>query len=237
MAKGPHTSMVIRLLALTAACVLVSGGMASPAAAQPPTLPPAPPVEPIANPAPPPPPPDTGLVQSPPPQVVTTPDGWTLTLAATNESQLPVPPLTTAVSSREYLAAATFSGAIEGSGNTELAGGTLEVGYQIGCGINLDKVSLGGDLGLDSLSLALDDDIGIGIGGSIEVTLLPGRVEQVTVLKKEFSGTSTRVTVKDVQIMIDGCAGQSFLRSYAILTSSTTDTDDIVAYYGATKAV
>ena len=46
-----------------------------------------------------------------------------------------------------------------------------------------------------------------------------------------------RVTLKDTHIKVDGCVGQSFLRSYAVLTSSTTDTDDIVAYYGVTKSV
>ncbi|WP_197514793.1 MspA family porin, partial [Mycobacterium sp. 852013-50091_SCH5140682] len=44
------------------------------------------------------------------PGVVTTPDGWKLTVAATNESQLPIAPLTTAASSREYLVAGTFTG-------------------------------------------------------------------------------------------------------------------------------
>ena len=46
-----------------------------------------------------------------------------------------------------------------------------------------------------------------------------------------------RVTIKDTHIKVDGCVGQSFLRSYATLTSSTADTDDIVAYYGVTKSV
>jgi hypothetical protein len=31
------------------------------------------------------------------------------------------------------------------------------------------------------------------------------------------------------------CVGASSLRSYAILTSSNGDTDDVVAYYGVTK--
>jgi hypothetical protein len=47
------------------------------------------------------PPPDTGVVASADPGVVTSPDGWTLTVVATNETQLPIAPLTTAVSSRE----------------------------------------------------------------------------------------------------------------------------------------
>jgi MspA len=185
-------------------------------------------------------PPDPAAVASAPPGVLTTPDGWILTVAATDETQLPVTPLTTAVSSREYLAAGTFTGTVEGDGSTELNGGTLVVGYQIGCGITLDKVTLGGGISLGGFDLfPLPDalDLGAGFGGSIEVDLLPGEVQDVQVMAKEFSGTTTRVTLKDVHITIDGCAGQSFLRSYAILTSASTGAEDIVAYYGITKAV
>ena len=57
----------------------------------------------------------------------------------------------------------------------------------------------------------------------------------MTVDKKKFKGTSARVTVRDIHIKVDNCVGASSLRSYAILTSSSTDEDDIVAYYGVTK--
>nr|WP_234787711.1 MspA family porin [Mycolicibacterium novocastrense] len=191
-----------------------------------------------------PPPPDTGAVASGSPGVATTPDGRTLTVTATNETQLPVAPLTTATSSRDYLAGGTFTGKIEGSGSTELDGGKMVVGYQIGCGITLDKVFLQGDVGLGGIDLfptpeLFQDEIEVGldIGGSFAVNLSPGEVEDVEVVKKKFKGTTTRVTLKDVHITIDGCVGQSFLRSFVILTSSTTDTDDIVAYYGVTKTV
>ncbi len=50
--------------------------------------------------------------------------------------------------------------------------------------------------------------------------------------KKKFKGKQTRVTLKDVHIKIDSCVGQSFLRSYAVLTSKSSGTEDIVAYYG-----
>lgn len=186
------------------------------------------------------PPVDPAAVASAPPGVLTTPDGWILTVAGTDETQLPVAPLTTAVSSREYLAAGTFTGTVEGEGSTELRGGSLVVGYQIGCGITLDKVTLGGGVSLGGFDLfPLPDalDFGAGFGGSIEVDLLPGEVQDVQVMAKEFSGTTTRVTLKDVHITIDGCAGQSFLRSYSILTSASTGAQDIVAYYGVTKAV
>ena len=44
-----------------------------------------------------PPPLDNGIVASSPPSVVVTPDGWTLSVMAGEETQLPVAPLTTAL--------------------------------------------------------------------------------------------------------------------------------------------
>lgn len=226
--------MSTRFAILATVWMLAPIGTAPFASAQPDPAPPLPPVQQAADSAP---PPDTGSVLSAAPGVVTTPDGWNLRVSATDETQLPVAPLTTAVSSREYLVGGTFTGAVEGSGDTDLDGGKLEVGYQIGCGIDLDKVELVGAVSAGAALLPFVPEVGIGIGGEIDVILLPGEVEEVSVVEKEFSGTTSRVTLKDVHITIDGCAGQSFLRSYAKLTSSTTNSDDIIAYYGVTKAV
>ena len=189
------------------------------------------------------PPPDNGVVASADPGVVTTPDGWILTVAGANESQLPVAPLTTAVSSREYLVAGTFTGTIGGHGKTSLNGGTLEAGYQIGCGIELGQVRLIGQIGIGTSGSAipganlLPTGLTFPISGTIEIHPKPGQVTTVTVDKKTYKAAPVRVTLKDTHIKVDGCVGQSFLRSYATLTSSTTDTDDVVAYYGVTKAV
>jgi MspA len=40
-----------------------------------------------------------------------------------------------------------------------------------------------------------------------------------------------------MHIKIDGCVGQSYLRSYATLTSSSDNGDDVVSYLGVTMAV
>jgi hypothetical protein len=186
------------------------------------------------------PPPDNGVVASAEPGVVTSPDGWVLTVTAKDETQLPVAPLTTAVSSREYLVGGTFTGTVTGHGKTSLNGGTLEAGYQIGCGIELGQVRLIGQAGA-TLGFA-NGLTGLGslqfpLSGTIEIHAKPGTVSTVTVDKKDFKAAPVRVTLKDTHIKVDGCVGQSFLRSYATLTSSTTDTDDVVAYYGVTKAV
>jgi hypothetical protein len=188
------------------------------------------------------PPPDNGIVASSDPAVVTTPDGWVLTVKASNESELPVAPLTTAVSSREYLVGGTFTGTVGGGGKTSLNGGSLEAGYQIGCGIELGQIRLIGQAGVSFSGSNLTGGLvptgmTFPLSGTLEIHPKPGTVSTVTVDKKTFKSAPVRVTLKDTHIKVDGCVGQSFLRSYATLTSSTTDTDDVVAYYGTTKAV
>ena len=73
------------------------------------------------------------------PGILDTPDGWHLSVVGSNETQLPVAPLTTAISSREYLISGTFTGTITGGGKTKLTGGSMEAGEQIGCGIISDE--------------------------------------------------------------------------------------------------
>jgi hypothetical protein len=226
--------MLNRFATLAAVCLLAAIAVSPLASAEPP--PPPDPAAPVADA-----PPDNGIVASSAPGVVTTPDGWTLTVSGSNESQLPVAPLTTAVSSREYLVAGTFTGAVSGEGSSTLTGGTLDTGYQIGCGIELGQVRLIGSVGLSTSGSTLGGLIPTGLSvplsGTLEIHLKPGTVNNVSVDKKSFKAAPVRVTIKDVHIKLDGCVGQSFLRSYATMTSSTTDTDDIVAYYGVTKAV
>ena len=225
--------MLNRFATLTAVCLLVPVGTAPLASADPDPAP----AVPVADAGP---PPDTGAVASEVPGIAHTQDGRTLTVSANDETQLPVPPLTTALSSRDWLVGGTFMGDITGSVN----GGTLEAGYQIGCGIAMDKIKLNGSIGITAapgLSLtAPAGALGLGgltfpIQGQIEVEPRPGEVINVPVDKKTFKGTTTRVTLRDIHIKIDNCVGASSLRSYAVLTSSGTDTDDIVAYYGVTK--
>jgi hypothetical protein len=62
-------------------------------------------------------------------------------------------------------------------------------------------------------------------------------VNIVPVDKKTFKGTKAHVNINGYRIKVDGCAGQSFIRSYATFTSSTDNTDDVVTYLGATKAI
>ncbi|MEI6254187.1 MAG: MspA family porin [Mycobacteriaceae bacterium] len=238
-----------RVAPLIALCCAAAVAAAGPAIADPPAdpaLPPpvaaaeAPPIPPApaAGAAPPAPPVDTGAVASEVPGIAKTLDGRTLTVVGKDETQLPIAPLTTSLAARDWLVGGTFTGMTTG----DVAGGTLEVGYQIGCGVEMDKVKLNGGLtgilgntNFGGAGVILPPSVSIQGQGQFEVEPRPGTITNMTVDKKSFKGTSARVTIRDVHIKVDNCVGASSLRSYAVLTSSATDDDDVVAYYGVAK--
>ena len=192
----------------------------------------------VANATPPGPPLDTGVVPSEAPVTAETLDGRTITVAAKDETQLPVAPLTTSLSSRDWVVGGTFTGETTGS----VGGGTLEVGYQIGCGVEMDKVKLNGGLtgilgntNFGQSGLILPPSASIQAQGQIEVEPRPGTITNVAVNTKTFKDTAARVSLSDIHIKVDNCVGASSLRSYAVLTSSGPDGDDIIAYYGVPK--
>ena len=102
--------MVKRYAAVAAICMLIPFGTAPLASADPQ---PDPSVQPAANPeAPLPPSSADGAAPSGPPGVLYTPDGCVLTVVGSDESEVPVEPLTTAITSREYDVSGTFTGTI-----------------------------------------------------------------------------------------------------------------------------
>ena len=231
---------MFRSASLLGVCLLIATAAAPRVLADPPADPN---VAPVANAA-----PTPGAPAAPMPSGApgsfTTPDGWVLSVAASNESIEPVASLTNSPWSREYIVDESFLGTVTGAGKTKLAGGSMEVGYQIGCGItqdDLESISTGGitpGLGIPFLSGTIFPIVlGLSATQQLKIDLKPGVINIVPVGKKSFKGTKSKVTVTGYRIKIDGCAGQSFIRSYATLTSSTDDTDDVVTYLGVTKAV
>jgi len=196
------------------------------------------------------PPVDDGKVASTPPATTKAPDGATLTVSAKDETQMPAAPLTTAISTREYIVGGVYNGMVKGSEETPK--GILEVGYQIGCGIDMSTsngVSLTGTAGISPsigyfgldfpgvLPDGLVPAIAGNIGGGITVGLKPGIINNVPVTKKEYKGAEPWVSISNFHVKIDGCVGESFIRSYATLTKSTDQGDAILSWFGVTKAV
>ena len=195
------------------------------------------------------PPADDGKVASTPPITDKSPDGRIMTVGGRDESQPPVPPLTTAISTREYQVSGTFTGSLKGPGGGP-AKGVLEVGYQIGCGIDMTtgngvivSGNIGGAAGIGVGIRPSDGNdfeipsIGANIGGGVAVSLKPGLVNILPVTRKTFVGTAPWVGIHKFRIKIDGCVGESFIRSYATLAKSNDDGDGILSWYGITKNV
>jgi len=237
---------VIRVIGAVGLCLAT----AAPAAADP--EPPAPgpgvpAVEPVAavEAAP---PVDPGIVASAPPVTTEAPDGATLTISSRDETQLPAAPLTTAISSREYVVGGVFTGSVAGTGDTP--SGVFEVGYQIGCGIDMSTsngVSMTGTAGINPgigfvdiippFDNFLVPSIGANLAGAVTVGLKPGIIDSIPVTKKRYTGDAPWISINNFRVRIDGCVGESFIRSYAILTKSTDEGEAILSWYGVTKAV
>ena len=194
---------------------------------------------------------DDGKVASSPAQATTAPDGSILTISAKDETQLAVAPLTTAISTREYVVGGVFNGSVKGSPDGT-PGGVFEVGYQIGCGIDMSTsngVSIIGTAGINPsvtyfgwdfnnvLPDGLAPGIGGNLGGGLTVGLKPGIINVVPVTKKQYKGTAPWVSVSNFRIKIDGCVGQSFIRSYATLSRSTDEGEAVLSWFGVTKTV
>ncbi len=201
-----------------------------------------------------PPPADDGKVVSSPPETAHTLDGWTMTVGGKDETQVVIAPLTTALSSREYEVGGTFTGSLKDpSGTPAPAKGVLEVGYQIGCGIDMTTgtgVLLGGTAGgnagittfgglsiLNPVPAVLFPNAGVNVGGSVAVSLKPGIINVIPITKKAYASSDPWVWVSHQRIKIDGCVGQSFIRSFALLSKATAEGDEIASWYGATKMV
>lgn len=144
-----------------------------------------------------------------------------------------------------------FNGSLKGPGEGTPKG-VLEVGYQIGCGIDMltsNGVSLTGTAGIQPsvgyfgldfpgvLPDGLVPGIGANFAGGVTVGLKPGIVNNVPITKKEYKSSEPWVSVSNFRIKIDGCVGESFIRSYATLSKSTDAGDAILSWYGTTKAI
>jgi hypothetical protein len=127
----------------------------------------------------------------------------------------------------------------------------FEVGYQIGCGIDMSTsngVSLTGTAGVSPsityFGFDFDGVVPDGIAptsaptwpAASPVGLKPGIINVVPVTKKAYKGAEPWVSISNFRIKIDGCV-ESFIRSYAILTKSNDLGDAILSWYGVTKTV
>ncbi|MCV7068997.1 MspA family porin, partial [Mycolicibacterium farcinogenes] len=71
--------------------------------------------------------------------------------------------------------------------------------------------------------------VGSNIGGGITIGLKPGIINLIPVAEKN-SRHRAMVMISNFRVKIDGCVGQSFIRSYAVLTRSTDESEAVLAW-------
>lgn len=242
--KGPGIRRAVVLLAtsLSIATATAPAGFADPPA-DPAVVPAEPSATPAGNtagvsPVP------SGPLPSGKPGTLTTPEGLVLSVSAAKESIDPVTALTNTPWSREYVVSGVFSGTMTGAGQAEVRGGVLEAGYQIGCGITQQDLHSISSAGLTpGTGIPFVDGelfpvfLNANASQQLRIVLEPGRVNVVSVTKKAFEGDWARVSITGLRVRVDGCAGQSFVRSFATFTGSTDDNAAVVTYLGVTRAV
>ena len=127
----------------------------------------------------------------------------------------------------------------------------LEVGYEIGCGIDMSTSNGFSMANGSGIAPSIGAELPLGPGqppiaiplvtgtynNVVSVGLKPGFVVVVPVVRKEFKGANPWIMISDFHIKIDGCVGQSFIRSYSTLTRVTDESDVVLSYVGSTKAV
>ncbi|WP_280265009.1 MspA family porin [Nocardia wallacei] len=121
---------------------------------------------------------------------------------------------------------------IDGDGAAPVNAGTLKLGYQIGCQVD---VTSGAAIGV---AIGPNVTIGVtsGIGGSATISptvyLKPGTITDIPFATKPLTGRHGSITSDQVHIKIDGCMGPVSLRSYAQVNISTPTADNSLAVYG-----
>jgi hypothetical protein len=169
-------------------------------------------------------------------QAADTDDGWHFSAGLVKMTINSVPNMAATPLTKEAFVTGKAVAKIDGSGKSPVNSGTLLMGAQLGCQLDLSQggnVGANADIGISGGFTSLSDFgpyADLGINGSIN--LLPGNIKTLGLGKMSLKGRSGEVTVHDAHIKVDGCAGVVSLRFFAY-TSITTDLgNDSVNTYG-----
>ncbi|MFD0362764.1 MspA family porin [Nocardia sp. GCM10030253] len=171
---------------------------------------------------------------------ISTEDGWDLQISKTAEDVQRVPNLAATPFTREGFVSLSAAADISGEGRAAVNSGTVQLGYQIGCQADVTNglsLGLSAAIGPNAMVTVVPQP-GLAVGGSalvlpnISATIKPGTISSITLGTKALAGVHGSISVDQVQIKIDACAGAVSLRSFAIVSISTATADNSVAVYG-----
>ena len=173
-------------------------------------------------------------------QSADTDDGWHLSAALTRMTINSVPNMAATAFTREGFVTGKAEATITGNGAIPVNSGTLVVGLQLGCQVDLSEggsLSAGADAGINpgfSSGSNLLSVIGpyAEINGNASINLLPGTITNLGLGKKELKGPTGEIVIHDAHVKVDACGGQVAVRFFASVVIETDKSDDSVNAYG-----
>jgi MspA protein len=172
-------------------------------------------------------------------QSAVTDDGWHLTAALTMMAINSVPNMAATAFTREGFVTGKAAASIDGNGSSAVNSGTLVLGLQLGCQIDLSEGgSIGGDadIGINPSFSGGNAFTAIGpyadLGGNVSINLLPGTITNLGLGKKALKGRTGEIVVHDAHVKVDACGGPVSVRFFATAMIDTDKSDDSVNAYG-----
>ncbi|WP_225730494.1 MULTISPECIES: MspA family porin [unclassified Nocardia] len=169
-----------------------------------------------------------------------TDDGWQLSITKSMENLDRYPNLAATMFTREGFVSLKAAAEVTGAGRAPIASGTVALGYQIGCQVDVSSgltMGLGLSIG-PNISVTISQYPGVTVGGSamvtpnVSTTIKPGSITTIPFGTKPLAGPHASITAEQVQVKIDACMGPVSLRSYATAAISTPTADNSVTVYG-----
>jgi hypothetical protein len=173
-------------------------------------------------------------------QSTDTDDGWHLSAGLTRMTINSVPNMAATAFTREGFVTGKAAATIDGNGGVAVNSGTLVMGLQLGCQVDLSE---GGSVGVDA-DAGISPGFGSGgnllnvlgpyadIEGNASINLLPGTITNLGLGKKELKGRTGEIVVHDAHVKVDACGGQVSVRFFATAMIDTDKSDDSVNAYG-----
>lgn len=172
-------------------------------------------------------------------QSAVTDDGWHLSAALTMMAINSVPNMAATAFTREGFVTGKAAASIDGNGSSAVNSGTLVLGLQLGCQIDLSEGgSIGGDadIGINPSFSGGNAFTAIGpyadLGGNVSINLLPGTITNLGLGKKALKGRTGEIVVHDAHVKVDACGGPVSVRFFTTVMIDTDKSDDSVNAYG-----
>ncbi|MFC9999223.1 MspA family porin [Nocardia sp. NPDC127526] len=139
-----------------------------------------------------------------------------------------IPPLNQMGTTREALVTTAAYGRING-----MAGGTLKVGYHVGCAVTIGAGTLGATPDLPVGFTPSGPDAHFNPNPVATLNLNAGEVKEVSLAEKEVPpGITATTIIRDFHIVVNQCTGPVTIRQYVYLYAKSAEVDDSGAVFG-----